>query len=54
MHIFLTNSKKMHRQTLVTKYFSSTKKEKEPPKDSTPLHSTRQGINHSTRERERR
>jgi hypothetical protein len=50
---FLPIPKKMPRQTLVTKYFSSPKQEKEPPRDSAPLHSTRKEINHSTRERER-
>jgi len=42
----------MSRQTLVTKYFSSPKQEKETPRDSAPLDSTRQETNHSTRERE--
>jgi hypothetical protein len=33
--------------------FFITKAREKPPRDSTPLHSTRQEINHSTRERER-
>jgi hypothetical protein len=45
VHIFLTNSKTNPIQTLVTKYFSPSKKEKEPPRDSAPLHSIRQEIN---------
>jgi hypothetical protein len=40
----------MPRQTLVTKYFSSPNKEKESPRDSAPLHSTKQETNHRTRE----
>jgi hypothetical protein len=43
----------MRRQTLVAKYFSPSKKEKEPQRDKTPLHSMRQQINHITRKRER-
>jgi hypothetical protein len=43
----------MQRQALVTKYSSSPKQEKEPPRDSAPLHSIRQDINHITKERER-
>jgi hypothetical protein len=51
--IFSLPIPKNARQTLVTKYFSPSKQEKEPPRDSTPLHSIRQEINHITRERER-
>jgi hypothetical protein len=50
VHIFLTNSKKFHNKTLVTKQFSSLKQEKEPPRVAHHFTSFKQDINHITRE----
>jgi hypothetical protein len=49
---FPEHFQEMPRQTLVTKYFSPSKQEKEPPRDTTPLPSIRQKLNHIIRERE--
>jgi hypothetical protein len=52
MQIFLTNSKKNAKTNPSYQEFSSPRKEKEPPRDSAPLPSIRQEINHITIERE--
>ena len=54
MQIFLTNSKKNAKTNPSYQEFSSPRQEKEPPRDSAPLHPIRQEINQSQeRERER-